>query len=190
VLASNLVDFKSTLSADNTVHLSWKVLENQLTRYFDIERSIDGVNFNLIKRIDTEPERAGNLMYNYSDEIRSLTTGIVYYRIRVSQAGNKELLSQVIRHQLKSITEQQNIRISPNPVRNSMQVMINSSIDGRATILIYDQLGKLAGSSTVAVQKGNNVFSLATLSGKQDGVYQAVISVGDKVYKEKILLIR
>ncbi len=189
VLANNLADFRSILYDDNA-RLSWKVLENQLVKYFDVEKSIDGINFTLVKRVDADPERVGNYMYTYTDDISSLTAVVVYYRIRVSQTANKELISQVIRHQLKSITEQQNIRISPNPVRNSMQVMINSSIDGRATILIYDQLGKLAGSSTVAVQKGNNVFSPASLSGKQDGVYQVVISVGDKVYKEKILLIR
>lgn len=189
VLASNLVDFRSTLSSDNNVYLSWKILENQLTRYFDLERSIDGINFSLVKRIETELERAGSLMYNYTDDISNLATGMVYYRIRVSQTGNKELISQVTRHQLGSFTGPA-VRISPNPVRNSMQVTINSSIDGRATILIYDQLGKLVSSSIIAVQKGNNVFSLASLSGKQDGVYQAVISVGNNLYKEKILLIK
>jgi Secretion system C-terminal sorting domain len=189
VLASNLVDFRSTLSGDNNVHLSWKVLENQLTRYFDIERSVDGVNFSRIKRIDAALERTGNLMYYYTDNINILTTGMIYYRIRVSQTGNKELISQVTRHQLGSFTDH-GIRISPNPVRNSMQVTINSSFDGRATILIYDQVGKVVSSSTVAVQKGNNVFSLASLSGKQDGVYQVVISAGEKVYKERILLMK
>lgn len=188
VLATNLVDFKSILNGDN-VYLNWKVLENQLVRYFDVERSADGVIFNLVKRVDAELERAGNLMYNYTDDIRSLTTGMIYYRIRVSQTGNKELISQVTRHQLGSFTDQ-GVKINPNPVRNSMQVMINSTIDGRAIILIYDQVGKVVSSTVVAVQKGKNIVSLASLSGNQDGVYQVVISVGDKVYKEKILLIK
>lgn len=189
VLAHNLVDFKSTLNGDH-VYLNWKVQENQLAGYFDVERSNDGVNFNPVEKIEADPERTGNAMYNYIDDISSLTAGVVYYRVRVRQAGNKELVSQVTRHQLKSILDEQDVRISPNPVRNNMQVMINSSIEGRATILIYDQVGKLVSSSAVPVQKGINIFSLASLSGKQDGVYQAVITAGNKVYKEKILLMK
>ena len=188
VLANNLFDFRSTLN-NNVVQLNWKVLENQFVQYFEVERSTDGVNFNTLYRADPQVARTGIVSYGYIDNISNITGDNIFYRIRLYQAGSQVKLSNIAKHQL-SESVQHNIRVIPNPVRDNMQVQINSQTDGKASILIYNQVGEIITTTTVTVQKGSNSISLDVMKGKPGGVYQAVISMGGKIFTEKILVIK
>ncbi len=188
VLANNLFDFRSTLN-NNVVQLNWKVLENQFVQYFEVERSTDGVNFNTLYRADPQVARTGIVSYGYIDNISNITGDNIFYRIRLYQAGSQVKLSNIAKHQL-SESVQHNIRVIPNPVRDNMQVQINSQTDGKASILIYNQVGEIITTTTVTVQKGSNSISLDVMKGKPGGVYHAVISLGGKIFTEKIVVIK
>ncbi len=187
VLSGNLIEFKSGLN-NNSVQLNWKVKENQLVNNFELERSTDGVHFNTIYRIDEKLENTGAANYFYNDDISGIGAQTVYYRLRVNQVNNKQLLSNIINRQLTGI--KQGLRISPNPVKDNMQVQLYSLTDGKAILYIYDPAGRVISSMKIAVQKGNNTVSLDILKDKPAGIYRAVVSSGDKIFTERILKIR
>jgi hypothetical protein len=186
VLENNLINFNGNLNNDQAV-LSWAVLENQFVKYFDIERSIDGVNFSSIARVEVQPENGQSASYTYSDNVLGLATRNVYYRIRMKDVSNKNKISNIIRIPL-SIGKKSSVTIMPNPVKDIMQLQISCIADSRVDMNIYDQSGKIVSTMHTSVQKGNNVMSLNLLADKPRGIYQALISVGGELFSQKILL--
>jgi hypothetical protein len=71
-----------------------------------------------------------------------------------------------------------------------MQIQIYSSADHLAAISLYDQMGQLINKTTMPVQKGSNVISLNIFNNRPAGIYQAVISLGDKTYTQRVLHVR
>jgi hypothetical protein len=187
VLSGNLIEFKSVLN-NNSVQLNWKVKENQFVSNFELERSADGVHFNSIYRLDEKLEKIGSANYFYNDDISGVGSQAVYYRVRVNSVNGKQLLSNVIKQQLTGV--KQGIRISPNPVKDNMQVQLYSPADGKAVLYIYDQAGRVISSTTILVQKGGNSVSLNVLKDKPAGIYRAVVLSGDKIFTERILVIK
>src|SRR6185436_18491502 len=53
VLENNLVDFRGQLNKDR-VQLNWRVLENQFVKYFIIEKSVDGIHFEPLNRVEAD----------------------------------------------------------------------------------------------------------------------------------------
>jgi hypothetical protein len=186
VLSNNLIELKSILN-NNTVQLNWKVPENQFVRNFDVQRSVDGINFSTIYRLDEKQAAAGTANYGYNDDISGLTEKNIFYRVKVNQVSNRQQISNIIKHQLAGV--QPAIRITPNPVKDNMQVQVNSFTDGRAVINIYNQWGRVVSTTVFELKTGNNIFSLNTLKDKPAGVYQVVILSGDKRLTERVLLI-
>jgi hypothetical protein len=187
VLSDNLIEFKSVLN-NNTVQLNWKVKENQLVRNFELERSTDGVHFSTIYRIDEKLEKTGAANYFYSDDVSGIGTQDVYYRVKVNQVSNKQQLSNITKQQLAGVKK--GIRISPNPVKDNMQVQLYSLTDGKAVLYIYDPMGRVISTVKLLVQKGNNTLYLDILKDKPAGIYRAAVSSGDKIVTERILVIR
>lgn len=189
-LDNNLIYFGGNLDND-IARLSWTILENQYVRYFDVERSIDGVNFSLLDRVFVQPSigKTSNAGYSYNDNVSELATRNVYYRIRMQDISSKNKLSNIIRIPMLA-GRKSSVTIVPNPIRDIMQIQISAIADSKVEIIIYDQTGRIVSTRQTSVQKGNNVMNLSDLSDMPPGVYQAIVNVGGELFSPKILLIR
>jgi hypothetical protein len=188
VLSKNLLFFNSVLN-NRTVHLQWKVLENQLVNRFELERSTDGVNYDAINQLNADKSQTGSAAYNYIDDVSAITTPVVYYRLKLNQAANQQLISSVIRHNLNS-GEHRRLRLSPNPVQSVLQLQLDSPLSGKAVVHIYNQLGVVVSSVSVDVRKGTNAILLDVLKDKPAGIYQVLVTAGSDVYTEKVMVSR
>ena len=185
VLANNLYGFKGTY-ANNHVNLNWKVLNNPLVRYFDIQRSNDGINFTTIGRLDPHSE-SSDMNYSFIDNENLSRT--VYYRIRMMSTSNSIQYSNIIKMDLRSLAVN-GITILPNPVRDVMQLQVSSSADNKLRVDIYDQSGKLVISRKSFVQRGNTTMTIEDIGNYPRGVYMVLVSLGEEIFREKILHIR
>ncbi len=185
VLANNLYDFKGVY-ANQQVRLEWKVLENQYARAFYIERSTDGIQFSITGLTEPHPGKAGATSYLVTDDISGLNTNNVYYRIRMVENGNIQLLSPVIKFS-NSRTAENAIRVIPNPVKDQMQVQINSLNGGPGTLSVFDQSGKRVYTTNLPLQKGNNSILLNCMATLPDGLYQIVLAADNRLITERIL---
>lgn len=187
VLNKNLYNFRGSLAGRQS-QLHWSVLYNQAINFFEIERSIDGVNFVLIGRVDTRAG-PGEMSYDYTDDITGVPGGNIFYRLKFSEAGKVFRYSYVIR--MRAGAESKNdMIITPNPVQELMQIQLQAVVAGDARIHIYDQLGKLVRIIKAPVQKGYNVITVTDMVSQPRGIYQALAFIGNDVISRKILLVR
>lgn len=188
VLERNLVDFSSTLN-DGLVNLRWKVLENQLVNDFILERSTDGINFSPIIHLPPDADRKALATYQYSDDIKSINAGVIYYRLKVNQTGKSLLQSQVIRYDLTD-REENRLKIYPNPVRSNMQLRFYAVTGGNAVVNIVDQSGRPVLSKTIALHPGMNTVETTLPDNKAGGLYHVSLLLNGRLFSEKVLQVR
>jgi hypothetical protein len=185
ILDKNFVDFRGELS-DDIMQLSWKVLNNQQVQYFEVQRSGDGINFVTIDKVNKQFLENTSASYSYQDDVSSLYNMFVHYRIKLVNINTVINYSNIINISLSPV-EETKVTIVPNPVRDMMQLQILSKSSSTIRLVIFDQSGKLI-SSRKFEQKGRSVITLDDLANNSRGVYFALIYIGDKIFRQKLVL--
>ncbi len=187
-LSSNLFDFRGVLS-DNVTKLSWKLLSDGQVKYFEVERSFDGINFTTIDWVDVHPYPGGSAPYYYQDMLDKVNSPNVYYRIKLVNVRGTDKYSNIINIPFK-IAGQGKVSIFPNPVKDVVQIQVDAKASSKIRVEIFELSGKLIYVANTTVQRGHNVISIDQLKEKPRGVYLAQVHVGDDTFHEKILLTR
>lgn len=187
-LSSNLFDFRGVLS-DNVTKLSWKLLSDGQVKYFEVERSFDGINFTTIDWVDVHPYPGGSAPYYYQDMLDKVNSPNVYYRIKLVNVRGTDKYSNIINIPFK-IAGQGKVSIFPNPVKDVVQIQVDAKASSKIRVEIFELSGKLIYVANTTVQRGHNVITIDQLKEQPRGVYLAQVHVGDDTYHEKILLTR
>jgi hypothetical protein len=186
VLANNLYDFRAAINGTDA-NLTWKVLFNEIVDYFDIERSVDGINFTPIGRVNGTREPGAVTEYAFTDDLSIWTAPHVFYRLRMKETGTVSRYSPVIRLLLRQST--QDVQISPNPARDYIQMQVNATKNGDMKLILYNAEGKMVTTRDWSVQKGINVITLDNLLQYNRGMYSAVIYLGGEIYTRKLIFV-
>ena len=169
--------------------LNWTTTNNQLSEYFDIERSENGVNFLPVGRVLANYDATSKFTYDYADNISNIHSSHLFYRLRIITFTGQALFSNVIHFSLMQ-NKQPFFFITPNPVRNNMQMNITAEKNGEARVMIYDNSGKLVKSNETRVQRGNNSISFEGFSNWPTGIYAILVQLNDMLYSDRMVLIR
>lgn len=80
------------------------------------------------------------------------------------------------------------VSVSPNPVRNVMQINLASDRNKDVQVFIYDVTGKLMKTTSDRVQKGNSTIKLSGFDSWATGLYTVKVLLGNDVYIKRVLL--
>jgi hypothetical protein len=188
VLDNILLDFKGSLN-NQSANLSWTVLHNETIKYFDVERSFDGINFTSIGRVNVQSSGSETTDYNYDDQLRGIPFRDIYYRIKLNDVAGRVQYSAIVKVSV-TIASHNDVTVIPNPVKDIMHLSIASIADMKAQIYIYDQMGRIIQTTTVVLDKGNNIVTFYDMANKPRGVYEAVVIMGNEIFSKKVLLTR
>ena len=152
---------------NNDAILNWQIEnESSLTDRYEIERSLNGVDFR--KFTTVAPKNNGNSGNSYNLADFNLSTirsaGIFYYRIKqVDKDGN--FIYSMIRN-LRLNSKGIAISVYPNPIREFANVTIDLEQDTDATVTINDASGKLLQNIQMQLFKGLNIkkINMATFA--------------------------
>jgi trimeric autotransporter adhesin len=158
VLPLNLITFSGALQSNLSTLLTWKTDNEINTAGFELERSIDGNNFNQITFVKAAGNSTTSLDYTYTDkEAIDQQSNILYYRLKIINTNGSFKYSNIIIISLP-ITKA-SITIAPNPVLNDVKGNIISPITGNVTLRIFDNTGRIVLQTTTFIKKGNNNFA-------------------------------
>ncbi|HKH60994.1 MAG TPA: T9SS type A sorting domain-containing protein [Flavitalea sp.] len=188
VLKTMLKDFTATRSS-KFLQLSWKVLNQTSTKYYEIERSTGNSPFSVIGKVLTNGSNSPITSYTYSDIISDLQTETLYYRLKFTDMNGNVQYSQIIAENLSS--DRTAIRLLRNGVSGSQtHLSLSAAKDSDAKIEIYNQAGAIVVSSRIKVPKGVSVIPLNSLESKSSGVYIIKVVVDNVIYSDKIIQIK
>ncbi|MCP4439752.1 MAG: T9SS type A sorting domain-containing protein [Aureispira sp.] len=163
LLETDIIDLSATPINNNYIQVDWTTSKEKDVDYFEIERSIDDMNFDVITSHDAVGNSPSQQSYSIDDN-NVLPNTNYYYRIKVINAdGTFEYTHSVVASLQQVGGHVEAIKVYPNPVRQGAITIDFTSVQDRdLNIVVYDAIGQLITSQNAPVQEGFNQFSVET----------------------------
>jgi hypothetical protein len=187
ILSSELLNFSAKLK-DKAAWLSWTINNNPSSYYFEVERSYDGRHFTVLRRIYQTDETSPRATYSYPDDIGSVNTNMIYYRLKIVDKGGRSSYSRIAPVALRDGNFV--ILLTPNPVRNGAQLVLTGAQHEQANIYFIDMAGRVLKTIKANLAKGTAVVDIQGLDNWKSGTYLIKVIVGNKTLVEKMILTR
>ena len=165
ILGSELLNLEAHVN-HATVDVSWTALQEIGTSHYSIERSLDGVAYTAIGRLNAMGGSDAPVNYRFVDQLPG--PGLDYYRLqKVDGTGHATTSSPVSvlfgRDQLAPI-------LMPNPIGENTTLLLNWADDEPCTIRIADAGGREVMRSSMAMSSGPQQVPLS-LPSLEHGAY-------------------
>jgi hypothetical protein len=162
-LPVTLVSFDVTKS-ESEVRIKWATSSETNSSYFDIERSTDARNWNVIGQISAKVNINAISAYDFTD--KAPANGINYYRLKMVDMDQSFSYSKI-----RSVSlEGAKVRIYPNPVTTQLNID-NFSSDQIEKVVLYSMTGMVVYSNENFIKNSIDVARLKT------GVYILTITL-------------
>lgn len=183
-LATQLLDFTAVLK-DKTVQTEWKVTEDASVYAYEVERSMDNINWSKVASVDAN-RTTGNFTYRNMDA--HPLKGVSYYRLRIIEAAGMNRLSAVRRVSFDDFTA--SLSIAPNPAREQTKVTIDVNEATEGTLQLFNMQGKEVISQKRSFKGGTNIIELPLPATLGAGMYTVRITAGNTTLNQKLIINR
>jgi hypothetical protein len=127
----------------NQVVLNWSTDMEKNVSHFVIEKSLNGKDFAEAGILFTEGNSDVRREYNFKDELRNITSGLVYYRLKIVDLDGKYNQSAVRIIKVNEDNALRSITVYPNPVANEVRITLSSTWQDKAvTIQVINANGQ------------------------------------------------
>lgn len=187
-LPVNLLDFTASLN-NNEVMVEWSTASEINNNYFKVERSIDGINFYEIDRVDGVGNSNENNYYTSIDETPN--KGLSYYRlIQVDYDGNFEIHTVVAVTNNAKQNFNEYVKVYPNPVNNTHDIHLEIEGYESEKILcsLINAFGQELYSFVVLSETNRNYIINSSDLNLNPGVYFVKGSTNGNLFSQKIVV--
>jgi hypothetical protein len=172
---SALVSFQA-MYRKSAVDINWNTAGDNHSNRFEVERSLDGNNFEKIGEVAATT--AGN-EYAFTDKVHDrMARGYdLFYRIRQLDAASRVTYSKVLivrTYETKSVTS---VSVTPDPGANDIQVNVQLKEKSFVMMRVTDNNGSELIKQTAFGENGANIYNVEGTSGLQPGMYQLEVII-------------
>ena len=158
----------NAICQSNNVLLTWKTAQEQNSGHFNIERSVDAINWTVIGNLPAAGNSNIETSYSFSDNSSS---GRVFYRIAEIGIDGRAHYTGIL---LSNCSSPDVFRVWPNPVRDILSINIVANSQSDAMIKIFDSKGSLVKIQRATILQGINQLSVG-MQSMANGVYSLSI---------------
>ena len=166
--------------------LSWTTASELNSKGFELERSIDGKQFEFVTFVKSAGNSHIKNSYNYSDVNALNLNNTIYYRLKMVDMDGEFEYSTVVKVSANTLTEDV-VAVYPNPFNNNCNVSITSTKDGAATIEVYDLQGRKMLDQTTTITNGTTIVNINESNSLNAGVYMVRIIANGTVSVIKVV---
>ncbi|MCB9261084.1 MAG: T9SS type A sorting domain-containing protein [Flavobacteriales bacterium] len=174
-LPVELIRFNATVKQNQFILLEWSTASETNNSHFEVERSLDGQNFEAIGNVQGNGTSSTILNYSYTDLNAFGNSNIAYYRIKqVDYDGNFEYFD-AIKIDLSEMngTLSNQVSMYPNPFTDNVNISIKSDSEYDATLTITNSFGQEV--KVINLGYGDNQIQTSDLAS---GVYYFTLNTG------------
>ena len=172
----------TTKRLGNSASLQWSTAFERNSSHFNIERSADGIKFDVIGTKQAAVNSTNQLDYHFAD-FKPLP-GTNYYRITLFDIDNYSLAYEPQTVTFNDFETGLTVLMSTNSQQVKFNVATNNS--GAAQVQLYNVQGKKVLEQAITVARGGNAFTLDT-PYLPSGIYALQYRLGNEVYRAKVL---
>lgn len=160
ILPVELSNFNA-ICFQNQVMIKWTTMSERNTDYFLIERSEDGLVFDLVTKVNAVGSPSGKQEYSFLDTKKPKENYI--YRMRVVDENRSE--QAFFANMPHDCSERMNsILLYPNPTDHKLHVSVGSNTDELSTISVFNAIGQLVFSEDKFITAGEGDLDVVSLS--------------------------
>jgi PQQ-dependent dehydrogenase (s-GDH family) len=158
-LPTELLEFSANLTAAKTVKVDWKTATEENISTYEVERSIDGQNFDVIGTITARNNGSTTNEYTFTDlNAANQPSMVLYYRLKVNDADMSFKNSKVVTVTLADIAGK--VFATPNPTMGETKLTINAFNNDKGQWKIIDNSGRVVMQNAMQLRTGNNTISI------------------------------
>jgi hypothetical protein len=146
ILPLHLTSFEA-VSRNCKTQLVWKTVQESHIKYFEIEESTNGGDFQTIGKVEAKNHLSNAYAFDVQQPLKQ-----AYYRLRIVEEYDEPHYSAMVFTRNECGKPASAISIFPNPTENFITCLLHTEVNApNCEIEIYNQFGKL-------VHKKSNVF--------------------------------
>ena len=169
--------------------LTWTVYCSQRMNYFMVERSLDGIHFNDLMKVQAHSIVRETDQYMFTDDLQSVHSEKIYYRLRMTDATGKTKYSSIL--MLKTgIAVMNDWQVFPNPVKDQMQISVTVSRAITGQFILTDAQGRDIIRFTENLPAGTHVFMYQPAKPIAPGIYLLRLYAGEWTSTRRIVVQR
>ena len=174
---------------DQSVSVSWRTAKEENASHFEVQRSVDGKEFENIGKVKALGYSANIVDYDLIDG-RLPDAQTVYYRIKEVDKNGTFMYSQTVSVKLP-YTEAGILSISPNPSNEgeAFDIEFHSHQVGTAELGIFNIMGQEVFSATYNCSKGLNTIDV-DVNNLPAGTYFITLSQNENKSVKKFIVRR
>lgn len=166
----------------DVVDLYWETESERDNDRFEVEKSTDGINFEVFHTV----KGVGNS--NYTSQYYSVdpnpTVGTNYYRLNQFDIDGKSKYSEIRSVNILS-DDYDMLSVFPNPTSGITEVIFNTYSKQSASLKVMTNDGRVIVNTSLDVVAGGNRFDL-DLTEYSQGLYFIAITTAEKTYTTKL----
>lgn len=181
-----LIDFKGECKNDNTVLLKWSTASETNNHHFTIERSKDGVNFEMLGDVASQGNSNQTQTYTYVDN--AISNSIYYYRLtQIDHDGTSKQFNMISVDNCETVgnSEVSILNLYPNPIGDQyLQLDYASGVSEKVSIEFKNLLGQELLVREIELSAGRHTASIA-IDDLRSGVY--FVQITSMHHQSKVL---
>jgi len=167
---------------DKVIQLDWTTVTEQNNDGFEIHKSLDGRDWDVIGWVDGNGTVTRNIDYSFIDKFPSL--GENYYRLKqIDYDGQYEFSDIIV---IDNVGEKPAINVLPNPSSGPFSVVVENPRKEQMVVTIFDTTGKVIFDSGI-IEDMNMWRKDFDLLRKE--MYFISVQIGKEVLTDKIILL-
>ncbi len=146
-----LLDFSAEKLAQQQSLLNWSTASEQNSDFFEVQHSLDGLQFQPLARVQAAGESSEALYYTWTHTQAVL--GVNYYRLRLVDVDGSHDFSPIRAVDFgANAVGSSPVVISPNPTNGSAQIRFADPVQAGVHVEIFDELGRSLRSDIPAAE--------------------------------------
>ena len=185
-LPIELSSFMATIKRTE-VHLTWTTSVEFNNDFFMVEKSSDGIHFEMFKRINSAGN--SNTMNTYSAIDKYPSGGVSYYRLKQTDLNGAFTYSEIIAVDVDDFKNKHLfiIDFGPNPFDDYFWIVYECSKRNTLTINLSTLRGDLIQTEEIAADEGYNKYEYSPAARLPQGIYLLTIFHGTEKITQKII---
>lgn len=184
-LPIELVSFKATPD-DDKVNLNWITMSEVNNNYFTVEKSLDGVSFEELVKVNGAGNSTNERTY-YAVDTKP-ATGLNYYRLKQTDYDGSFTYSNIISANFGKNPELY-VSVYPNPaVQNDIYVNVGGSQGDKVNVVMRDVLGKEYYNNNIVLDGKEKQLQITRNDAMPAGVYFIVATSNNKMFSQRVIV--
>lgn len=184
VLPIELSRFDAQLD-NGIVKVEWETMSEINNDFFSVERSTDGVDYELIGKVKGAGNSTGRLTYNFNDE--NPLSGTSFYRLKQTDFDGKFEYFDPVSIKMKGIAADFKLEsVGPNPFIDHITFEYRLASEKKLVFQLYTIGGGLVGQKENNSSSGTTRFEFTDVGDLPAGMYIIkIIAEGEELYSGK-----